>query len=68
MAVCQSDLRRLHNDRDSPRLDSFLDAQCNLLSQSFLHLQPTAESFGNAGQFGDAENKLVWDVCNGDLN
>jgi hypothetical protein len=48
----KDDLRSLHYNRNATGLDSFLDCNSYLLCETLLHLQSTAESFSDTGEFG----------------
>lgn len=60
-------IRGLHYDSNTTRFDSLLHSDGNLFCETFLHLQATTESFSYAGEFGNAKNKLIGDVCNRNL-
>ena len=54
--------RCFHNDSDTTRLDGLLNANGDLLCESLLNLQPTAEGLCNPRKLGQAENELIRNI------
>ena len=59
--------RRFHYYCDPTGVDGLLDGERDLLRESLLHLQPATEGFGDPGELREAEDELVGDVGDGNL-
>lgn len=57
-------MRALHDDRDTLRLEDLGDGERDLLRQPFLDLETTREHFGETGEFGKADDATIRDVAN----
>lgn len=55
-------VRRLHDDGDTLGFEHFAESEGDLLRQTLLYLQASAEHLGNASELGKADDSPGWDI------